>query len=297
MKIRETIEYGAVTGLLGLCRILPESWVYGMFRGLGHLCHALLAKRRNLALRNTEIAFPEKPLAERRAIVRRHFVNLTESLALNTLIMCDRITNEQILAMVEADNWKTFETAVENSEKGLLIFSAHLGNWELVPQYASLRLKKQIHVISRKGNNELIEQRIVRPLRERFGVNIFYKKNAIMNIRRAFRNHEPAGLLIDQRLNLRAGISVPFFGRETGTTATPALLQLRFGATTMALFMVKSGHRKYRLIVGEPVQWQDNGKPFEEQVAELTRIHQSIVEDAIRAYPDQWFWVHDRWKK
>lgn len=295
MKIRDQIEYRTVAGLLGLCRILPETLVYAVFKGLAALMYLLLIPRRKISILNTEIALPDKNPAERKRIVWRHFQHLAESIALNALITSGRITNEQLLDMVEADNWEVFEQLTKSNIKGLLVFSAHIGNWELMPQYAALRMHRQIHVISRKSNNTLLEDRIVRPLRERFGVNVFYKKNAMLNMNRAFRKKEPAGLLIDQRLNLHEGIPVEFFGKVTGTTATPAVMQIRFGVTTLPMFMIRSGKRKYRLIIGEPVHWKDNGKPFEEQVAELTSIHQKIVEDIIRTYPDQWFWVHDRW--
>ena len=59
--------------------------------------------------------------------------------------------------------------------------------------------------------------------------------------------------------------------------------------------MVKSGRRKYRFIIKDPIEWTDNGKPMEEQVLELTRIHQKTIEDMIARHPDQWFWVHNRW--
>ena len=152
-----------------------------------------------------------------------------------------------------------------------------------------------MHVIARKANNQLLEDRIVRPLRERFGVKVFYKKNALMRIMKAINKGEICGLLIDQKLGKSEGISVEFFGRPAPTTGSPALLQIRFGVTVQPTFMVKTGHQKYRLIIGDPVPWEDNGKPMEEQVLELTRIHQKIIEDMVRQYPDQWFWMHNRW--
>ncbi len=296
MKISDHIEYSAVAGLLGLCRILPESWVFGCFKGLGLMFHTFLIQRRKLALRNMEIAFPDKPLAERSSLVRQHFINLSESMALNALIMSGRITNERLLDMVDCDDWERFEQVSKADGIDLLVFSAHLGNWELMPQYIALRLRRQISVIARKGSNALLEERIVRPLRERFSVGVLYKQNAMMRMIRALRNGDIVGILIDQKLNLAEGISVPFFGKEAGTTATPAILQIRFGVTTLPMFMVKAGKHRYRLIIGDPVQWQDNGKPQEQQVAELTCLHQRLVEDKIREYPDQWFWVHDRWR-
>ena len=256
---------------------------------------ALVGRRRQLALHNVAIAFPDMSPSDRKALVRRAYINLSESMALNTLIMADRITNEQILQMVETEGWETL--IEQSSDKGLLVITAHMGNWELMPQYAALRLDKQVHVVTREGNNRLLEEKVVRPLRERFGVDVFYKKNALMRIVKAIKKGGICGLLIDQKLRQRSSGSMPieFFGRSAPSTSASALLQIRFGITVLPAFMVKTAPGKYRMIASEPVQWTDNGKPMEEQVADLTAIHQRILEDVIRQYPDQWFWMHNRW--
>ncbi len=295
MALREQLEYGATVSILNLTRILPEAAVYSLFKGFALFFYAANARRRNLALCNTEIAFPEMPLAERKLLIKRSYANLSESMALNTLITTRRISNERLMGMVEADDWKNLKQSQSDSKKGLLVITGHLGNWEFMPQYAALHLDKPLHVIARKGNNLLLEERIVRPLRERFGVSVFYKKNALMRIMKAINKGDICGLLIDQKLNPPEGIYVDLFGKPAPTTGSAALLQIRFGVVVQPVFMVKSGVRKYRLLIGKPVEWNDNGKPMEEQVHELTRVHQQIIEEMVRRYPDQWFWAHNRW--
>lgn len=294
MKFREWIEYAATAGTLRLCRILPEGAVYSLFKGFALLFHTASARRRRLSLRNMEIAFPEKSDKERQVLVRQSYINLSESMAFNTLVLAGRISNARILDCIETEGLEAIEKRLAESKKGLLFLSGHLGNWELIPQYAALRFGN-VHVITRKTNNQLLEDRIVRPLRERFGVNVFYKKNALMRIMKAINKGEIAGLMIDQKLNPPEGIPIDFFGTTAPTTGSPALLQIRFGVTVLPTFMIKTGHQKYRSIVGEPIEWSDNGKPLEEQVIELTRLHQSLLEEMIRKYPDQWFWMHNRW--
>jgi KDO2-lipid IV(A) lauroyltransferase len=262
---------------------------------MGIACYHVLPSRRTMAMRNMEIAFPDKSRDERKRLVRKTFINLAEAMALNTLIMSGRVTDRQLLDMVETEGWDLFKELNRTASKGVLFYSAHLGNWELMPQYMALSSDKLLHVIARKHNNDLMEERILKPLREHYGVNVFYKKNALMKIMKVINKGEYAGILIDQRLNLRTGVPIAFFGRKAGSTATPALLQIRFGIKTVPIFMVKSGRRKYRLIINDPIEWTDNGKPMKEQVLELTRIHQKTIEDMIVRYPDQWFWVHNRW--
>ena len=141
----------------------------------------------------------------------------------------------------------------------------------------------------------MIDDRIVRPMREFFGVDVFYKKNALMRMVKAISKGDVCGTLIDQKLNPPEGIYVDLFGKPAPTTNSVALLQIRFDITVLPIFMVKTGARKYRMIIREPIPWTDNGKPFEEQVGDLTLVHQGIIEDMVRRYPDQWFWAHNRW--
>ena len=162
-------------------------------------------------------------------------------------------------------------------------------------QYFSLRLERPLNVVARQGNNRLIDDRIVRPMREHFGVNVFYKKNALMRMVKAINKGDVCGTLIDQKLNPPEGVYVDLFGKPAPTTNSTALLQIRFDITVLPIFMVKSGHHTYRMIIEEPVPWSDNGKSFEEQVLELTRKHQQIIEKMVLQYPDQWFWAHNRW--
>jgi len=299
MILREQLEYAATAGTLKLCKSLPEGAVYTLFKGFGLLVHAVGGRRRRLSLRNTEIVFPEKTLSERRKIVKNAYLNLTESMAMNVLITAGKISDKRLLEIVEESDWEKLSERIAASEKGLLLFSGHLGNWELMSQYLGMRIKqdhgKPFYAIARKTNNQLLEDRIVRPLREHFGVTVLYKKNAMLRSVKALNQGGSIGTMIDQRLSLREGIAVEFFERDAGTSPMPALLQIRFCISTQSIFMVKYAHRKYRFLLGDPVPWTDNGKPMEEQVLELTRIHQKILEDMIRQYPDQWFWMHNRW--
>ncbi len=299
MSLREQLEYAVTMATLKLCRILPEEAVYVLFRGFAHLIYITVGRRRTLSLRNMKIAFPEKSPEERMTLVKKAYLNLAESMALNTLITTGRVSDKRLVEMVDVADWEKLSEQLGASKKGFLLISGHLGNWELMSQYLGLRIKqdhgKPLNAIARKTNNPLLEERVVRPLRERFGVQVLYKKNAMIRSVKALNRGESVGTMIDQRLNLREGISVEFFGREAGTSAMPALLQIRFDITALPIFMVKTGHRKYRFIFGDPIPWTDTDAPQEEQVLELTRIHQKILEDMIREYPDQWFWMHNRW--
>ncbi len=296
MRLRHRIEYAGTIALLGLCRRLPERMVYALLQTIATLIYHLIGSRRKLTLKNLEIVFPQKDLAERKKLAKQSYANLAESMAFNALMMTGRISNQELLDSIKVEGWENFEEAERlTGGKGLLIFSAHIGNWELLAQYAALRLDTPLHIIARKTSNPLLEEKIVRPLRERFGVEVFHKKNALMRIVRVIKKGKHAGLLIDQKLKPPEGIYIKFFGRTAPTLASPALLQIRFGVTVLPVFMLKPEKGKHLLVFGKPIQWEDNSKSREEQIIELTQIHQKVIEDIILEYPEQWFWMHNRW--
>lgn len=293
--LREKIEYAAVATLLGLSRLMPERMVYGLFTCLAMLMYAILTGRRKLTLRNIGIVFPELSTKERRRIAIESYLNIADSLALNNLIVTGRVSNGQILNMVEVEGWDAFEKRKAEYKAGFLVVTGHLGNWELLPQYAGLKLSENLHVIARETDNQIIEEKVVFPLRKRFGMQVYYKKNALMHIIKAAKKGDICALLLDQKLRPPEGFYVDFCGRPAPTAGTPALMQIRFGIPVQPVFLIKTAPHTHRLIICEPIPWSDNGQPIEEQVKELTILHQNLMETMIRKYPEQWFWMHNRW--
>lgn len=294
--LRDYVEYAAVAALLGLTRLMPRRLVYGLFKSLALLACAAIPGRRRITLCNLRIAFPEMTENEQKRLARRAYLNIAEALALNTLIMTGRVTDAELLSLVDEDVWEALTDRLAAQTKGALVVSAHLGNWELLPQYAALRFTdRQIHVIARRSDNPVLERRLVMPLRKRFGMKVYYKQNALMHIVKASKRGEISALMLDQKLNPPEGFAVDFFGRPAPTGGSPALLQLRFGIPVIPVFLIRSAPRHYRVLAPDPVPWEDNGKPMEEQVRELTALHQAQLEEIIRQHPDQWFWMHNRW--
>jgi KDO2-lipid IV(A) lauroyltransferase len=295
ITLREYLEYLLVLSVLNFSRLLPEFAVRALFRGFARIFYAFSSRRRNTALKNLQIVFPEKSKKERIILAKNSFLSLSETMAVSLLLATRRISDQRLLEMVEVADVENFNKIKEITKPAPLILSAHFGNWEILPRYFSLHKNKPVHVVSRKGNNRLIEERIVCPMRERQNISLFYKKNALMRIVRAIRKGEPCGFLIDQKLKSADGILIDFFGKPAPTTPAPALLQIKFKIPVFAAFLVRIAPQKYRFHCTPSILWEDNGKSREEQIEELTRIHQSFIEEMIRRYPEQWFWVHNRW--
>ena len=292
---REKIEYSLLCGVMTLLKLLPEGITEGMFRLFGALYFLFSFRRRNMTLKNLTIAFPEKTRRERRGIAWRVFQNMALFMGDSFLVMANKLTPEKINERVDKESFEKYREVASDSEAGHLHLSGHLGNWELLANYTALS-GFPATIIARQGANQLIDEKIIIPMRTRHGNRIIYKDKAMLNMVKTLRRGGTAAFMIDQKIGKKEGIPVRFFGEDILAVASAAHIQIRFKPKVFMTFMIKTGPRKYKLKVSDPVEWIDDGSPESEQVQQLTQRYQSILEEMIRQYPDQWFWMHNRFK-
>ena len=295
-SVREQTEYLLAKGFFSVLKRCPAPLIYGVCRAIAMLFYALATKRRKIAMKNLRIAFPDKPPAEQRRIARGAYDHFGQMIAESAMIMAGKITREAMDSMVDGCAMKRLLELEQNTAQGILAITGHLGNFELLAHYTGSHAERQSHVVARKGSNRLIDERIVTPMRESFGNSVIYKERALPQIVKVLKRSEHIGLLIDIKTNARQGLPIQFFGRETLGLKTSATLQLKLNPFVVPMAMVRIAPRKYKLVVMDPVLWNDNGKPMNEQVAELTQIHHHALEKLIRNNPEQWLWMHNRWK-
>lgn len=293
--VREKTEYLLLKGLIVCLKPIPSKMVISIFRLFGALFFLTGFRRRNLTLANLELAFPEKSRKERIGIAWRSFLNMAEFASDSFLILAGKLTPEEITAMVDGTQLEKYQALRSTSVTGAIHITGHLGNWELLAQYAALKGLKSCIVV-RERDNRLIDEKIVMPLRTRYGNRIFYKKNAMLNTVKSLKRGEAVAFLIDQKINRKEGVPVPFFGREVLAVASCAEIYIRFNPLAVPVFLIKTAPRQYKLLIGDAIEWKDDGSPHEKQVQKLTQRYQRIIEEMIRKYPDQWFWMHNRWR-
>ncbi|MFA6173019.1 MAG: hypothetical protein WC701_04980 [Kiritimatiellales bacterium] len=293
--VREKTEYALLCGLIGLLKILPAGLIAGTFNLFGALFFLLNFRRRNLTLANLKIAFPEKKFGERFGIAWRSFQNMAQFSGDSFLVMAGKMPPEKIFGMVDDTELAKYRSIRAGSSQGVIHLTGHLGNWELIADYASL-CGYPSNIVARQGTNRLIDEKIIVPSRTRHGNRISYKKNALLFIGKSLRQGEAVAFLIDQKIGKKEGVPVQFFGQEVLAVASCAALQIRFNPLVIPVFMIKTGRQQYKVLVGDKIDWIDDGSPKEEQIQKLTQRYQTVIEETIRAYPDQWFWMHNRFK-
>jgi len=294
--LREKTEYFLTKGFFCILRLCPSVVIYGLCRGFAALFYTLGLRRRKMTLQNMQLALPNLSAKERQRMARASYDHFGQFMAESAMILAGKIDREKLQKMVDGEDISKLLELEKSTEKGILFITGHLGNFELLAHYTGTRLTRTGQVVARKGTNQRVDDRIVTPMRESFGNRVIYKERALPHVARALKRGEHVGLLIDIKSNHKQGVPVTFFDNKTYAIKSSAYLQIKLTPIVVPVSMARIGPKRYKLIVGDPVQWTDNGQPIEEQILELTQLHQTALEKLIRPYPEQWLWMHNRFK-
>ena len=292
MNISNKIQFFALSTLLQLTRIIPEFILYKIGFLIGYFYYFINSNRRELTLINLEIVFPNKSASFKKKLSKQIFRNFSYMAIDLLLITTNRLTNKKLSQSTEIKGREKLVEAI-NSNKGILVITGHLGNWELIPRILSILCNKQINVIARKSKNIFFEENFIKKFRRNKNVNIIYKEDSLIKFIKGFKNGDINGILIDQNQKNNQGKPVPFFNRDAFTTLTPALLQIKYKPICLPIFLIRNKYNKFEFVIHDPIEVE---YPLnDENVIELTLKHQKILEDIILKYPDQWLWMHNRW--
>jgi KDO2-lipid IV(A) lauroyltransferase len=261
-----------------------------MGRRLGDLAYVLTPGRRRIAFTNLARAFPDAAPAARRRICRdayRHFGLMVIELA----ALLERPL-EETLARIRIEGLEHVRSAMDRHGRVLLL-TAHLGNWELLPVACRLTAYR-LSVVLRPLDAPWLD-RLATRLRERSGVELIDKRAALRPVLRALADGGMVGILLDQNAARREGVFVPFFGRAASTSRSMAVLALRTDTPIVPAFIRREDAGTHRVVIGPALPWPPSDERDTAIVA-LTAHCTEVIEAAIRATPGQWLWMHDRWR-
>jgi KDO2-lipid IV(A) lauroyltransferase len=289
--IKGLAEYLSARFLLGLFGMLPRKMAY---RGATILawCGFHLARRQRLAgLRNLGMAFPESTAAQREQILRGCFRNLARLLVEFTHF--PHLNKANISRYVVHEGLDNYLEGLRRG-RGVIFMTAHFGAWEM-SSFAHALYGYPLKFVVRPIDNPRVEQ-LVSGYRTLSGNVPIQRKQAARDILRALRQNEAVGILFDQNTTRSEGVFAEFFGIPAATTPSIALFALRARAAVIPGFLIWDEHlKKHRLRLDPPVELVDTGDLAHDVFENTTRFNQ-ILEGYIREYPDQWLWIHRRWK-
>lgn len=283
--------------LLLFVRVMP--WCVSRAAGaaLGRLGYLLDGRHRRIALEAVKRSFPEKSAAEGRAIVRGCYRHLC--LAAMEFARLASLPREKVAALwAMTDEQVRFFEEIREKKQAVIFVTGHVGLWELCGLGCTARGFPLVS-IARPLDNDYINT-LVDGVRERFGQKILAKKGALRAALRALKAGTPVGMLLDQNAG-RQGVFVPLFGRAASTLPTAAQMALRSGAKIVCSSAWRdeaAGVHRLRLgKVIEPGKWRGpRDERYKEEVRRITAEYTGEIENAVREHPEQWLWLHRRWK-
>jgi len=270
-----------------LLHVLPRSWATALTRSLAWLAW-ILGVRRRFALENLAIAFPELTQKQRRALARRNYLHLGTCAA--EFLRSPALSDEELFAMVEPTGWAKLQPFFEG-KKGFIAATAHIGNFELFGVYGARR-KVPLTILTRElkggANANWVKNRTLAGIRE------IHK--GMDNLVAAVNAGEALAVLIDQNMLLKRAVFVPFFGKLAATTPAPAVVAERTGAPVFLTMMIRKPEGTYEMCVEGPFHFERKSEDRAEDIRAFTAMLNDRFEHYVRQHPEQWFWMHRRWK-
>ena len=289
--MRERLEYAVVWPCIKILGGLPRPIARAIGIALGLTVYAVHGRLRQVGLRNLTLAFPEMPERERRRLLRGEFISLGRQLA--EVCLFPRYTRENVENIVVYSGFENFERAYARG-KGVLFLTGHLGAWELSAFAHSLQ-GHPLSIVMRSLDNPYVDK-LIQGYRTMHGNRTVDKDDFVRGLLSAMKAGETVGILMDTNMTPPQGAFVDFFGIPACTASGLARIALRTDAAVVPGFTVWDKKlRKYILHFDpavELISTADNESDIVANTAKFTKV----IEDKIRQYPDQWLWVHRRWK-
>jgi KDO2-lipid IV(A) lauroyltransferase len=291
VSVREAAEFAAVWLFVHSVRLLPRSIARAVGAAIGTAAFSALGRLRRVGARNLELAFPEMSSSDREVTLRSEYRNL--GLLLAEFCKMPDYTAQEASRFIRYEGLENFLAARERG-KGVLVLTGHLGAWELSSFYHSL-MGMPMGMVIRRLDNPLVDA-FVNRIRCLHGNRVIHKDDFARGLIASMRAGETVGILMDTNMTPPQGVFVPFFGVLACTASGMARIAAKTGAAVVPGFLLWEQHeQKYVLHFGEELPVVRTGDAEQDALAN-TASFTSAIEGYIRRYPEQWLWLHRRWK-
>lgn len=288
-RLRHRIEHAAVAGLASVVQRLPQKLVLSVGTAIGRAAYAIDARHRRITVENLSATFPERSAQERTRISRAVFTHFGRKLM--ELLRFGGLSRDEMLASVEFVGGEHVEAA-HALGRGTIFITGHFGFWEVHAIAHALRYPP-IAVVARALDNPLLDV-LLEQVRTQTGNVVIDRKGGLRKILRALNANQGVAILIDQHILTTDAVRVDFLGRPAATTSAVASFAMKTGAPVVPVFALPLNDGRYRLIYERPVEPPPADTP--DAVREFTQRCTKVLEKYVRAHPDQWLWMHRRWR-
>lgn len=289
MKPKYLIEYALLRAIAFVLRLFPWSAAIRLGEYLGVLLSVLLSKRKKLILENLAKAFPENSIRENKRIAASVWKNLGRNAA--EFVCLPRLAVDNIDRLITWKGVEHMENALKQ-DKGVVLVASHFGNWEIGGWATQYRFGGLL-AIARPMKNPLVE-RWVQARRTEGGNRIALHRDAVRATLKWLKTKGIAGILADQNL-YTGGVFVDFFGRPAATTTLPTLLHERTDCPVLFTYTLRDKN-KFIVCYDEAFHFPEDSDK-NQKLLKGTQLISDHLENLVKKYPENWFWIHNRWKR
>jgi KDO2-lipid IV(A) lauroyltransferase len=290
-RIKNWLLFRLITTLISFLNFLPRKAAISVGGFLGRIAFLIIRDARRSTLSNLNMAFgEEKNERELTGLGSEVFRNVGMNVA--DAVRLRKMSWDDVERITEIEGLEHFDTAYKTG-KGVIGVTGHIGNFELLAAYFSLRGYK-MSVVGRELYDPRLDRLLLRN-RESVGLENIPSSAGVKPIMRALKAGRFLGVLADQDSSRVRGVFVDFFGRPARTPAGPGLLSYKTGSPIIPMAILRKGKNRHKIVVKPQVELGFSGDR-EKDLVDVTQKYTKVLESIIRECPAQWLWMHDRWK-
>ncbi len=288
----DLFEYLAFRAFAAFVGVLPLKTALSLGVLVGKGAYMVPLRRKSLALENLRLSLgDEKSEAELEAILKGMYVNTGMSLV--EFARLGRVDEEYVNRHVSFEGFTEMDAAL-NEGKGVVLLTAHFGNWELLS--AALALKGyRLSAVARPLDNKYFDV-YTRTQRESRGNSVIDRSSGLRKMLGVIKDNGILGILLDQRTSRKEAVEVEFFGRKAPTSKGLAAIVAKTGTPVLPVFIVRTGGADHKIVCEKPIELASTDDD-KRDIIENTQKFTEAIEQMIRIYPDHWFWFHSRWSR
>jgi KDO2-lipid IV(A) lauroyltransferase len=262
-------------------------------KGLSFLVYRLDKKHKHIINANLNLAFGDKlTQLQRDAIGKRTFYNLTQTII--GFMRRSGKSKEELLENVTFKNEHILQNAIDDHKK-IIFVTGHYSNWELLPPAITSKFGITLVGIGRQLDSLLMDKVLIKN-REQFGVEMLYRRGGMKGSIKALKEGKAIGLLLDQHLGARqGGIEVNFFNYKAMHSPAASVLARNFEADMIPAYISTDDYKHYVVTFYEPILFTKTDNK-DADLLKMTQAQANIMQEVITNKPEEWFWVHKRWK-
>ena len=275
-----------------ILKLLPRKIMIKLMRGISWFAYTVSKKHQNIIHTNLDIAFDNSlTKKEKKSYGIASFMNLLDTTL--GIISRDKMPKDELLKNITFEGEKIVKKYQDEGKK-IIFITGHQGNWELLSQAIAVKFNLTMVGVGRELDSKLMDK-ILKKNRERFNVEMVYKKGAMKGCIRALGKNKSIGILVDQSIRVDQSIEVNFFNHPATHTPLASILSRKFEIDLVPAFISTDDYINYHIKIYEPIKTLKIENQ-EDDLKHLTQAQADAMEIAIKAHPKEWFWMHKRWK-